>query len=155
MALRRSRARCGNSKRIQVSSIWPSLKTEAGSDPAEGRPPAQPWAAMMVVSCLLPEQDWRALELFTEGVQQCHPGLPAVPTQRGNAHGYYSKHVSISRSLSFQSTTFVALKILLYISQQPLCKWVEESCACQPALSCASPPKASWEGHLTLEGFNG
>lgn len=119
--------------------------------------PERRWQLAAAFSQNRTEEPWSSSqeESSSATLASLLPDRPAVPTQRGNAHGYYSKHISISRSLSFQSTTFIELKILFCVSQQPLCKWVEESCACQAALPCALPPKASWEGQLTTEAFNG
>ena len=113
------------------------------------------WTEGPASSCFLPEL---ALDSALKGlpILALPPWPPGLPACRGsNTRCYESKHFSISRPLGFQSTTFDALKILLCISQQPLCKWAEEGCVCQPGFLCALLPKASLEGRLATEASDG
>lgn len=98
-----------------------------------------PWILLSRAS-----QFWRCLL----GLQASRPpGLPASRLARrgSNIRCYESEHFSISRPLGFQSTTFDALKILLCVSQQPLCKWAEEGCAASLALCVPCFQKPPWK----------
>lgn len=95
------------------------------------RVPTETWAGNHCWQLLLPQQDFEAWS----------PGCTMSPAQKPCwSHPERQRPWLLKQTLlhfkvsGFQSRTFDALKILFCISQQPLCKWVEKSCACQLAL---------------------